>query len=318
MKNRIVLFLLLFPLVVSAQTFKEWKQRAESGEVEAMHRMGNFYFDGDSVPQSYKIALQWYQKSAKYNYPNSLHNIAIFYLAGVEVPVDTLQAIHLLRRAAAQGFTGSMSGLAMIYRNGGTYINPDSCFYWEHKAAELGDARAQCMLSLYYERGFGVKKDLRKAFEWRLKAAEAGDADAIELVANDYQKGILVMRDYEKMLYWTKIAAERGRDNSIVWLGVLYQQGLYGVPIDKEKAFSLFQQAAMHGNAWGQLQLGECYRYGRGTTQDKEQARYWIKKAAEQGYQPAIEAWNEIDTGIDYDELRRKNEEYKQWFNANR
>ena len=80
----------------------------------------------------------------------------------------------------------------------------------------------------------------------------------------------------------------------------------------------MFQQAAIQGDAWGEFELGECYRFGRGTTQDKELARYWIARSAEQGWQSAIDAWQEIDTGIDPDGLRRKNEEYKQWFNANR
>lgn len=318
MKYRIFIAFLLLPLLLPAQTFKEWKQRAEKGDVEAMHRMGNFYFNGDSVPQNYKIALQWYQKSAKFNYPNSLHNIAIYYFTGRELPADTLKALQLWHQAAAQNFTASMGAIAMVYRNGGTYVNPDSCFYWEYKAAELGDVYSQCLLSLYYERGFGVEQNNEESFKWLLRAAEAGDDIAAEGVAKNYRDGVGVEQDFEKMIQWFEIAAARGRNNSLVYLGTLYQQGMYGLPIDKQKAFDMFQRAAMQGDAWGEFELGECYRFGRGTTQDKELARYWIAKSAEQGWQSAIIAWNEIDTGIDENELRRKNEEYKNWFNANR
>ena len=130
--------------------------------------------------------------------------------------------------------------------------------------------------------------------------------------------GTGVRKDYQKMVMWFERAASHGRNTSRVYLGTLYQWGAYGLPLDKKKAFELFQLAASEGDSWGAFELGQCYRFGSGTVQDKDLARYWIKKAADAGWQSAIEVWQEIDTGIDNDELRRKNEEYKRWFNANR
>ena len=51
------------------------------------------------------------------------------------------------------------------------------------KAAEQGDAEAQCELGVLYENGQGVPKDHRKAAEWFRKAATQGHAEAKDLLA---------------------------------------------------------------------------------------------------------------------------------------
>ena len=51
------------------------------------------------------------------------------------------------------------------------------------KAAEQGDAEAQCELGVLYENGQGVPKDHRKAAEWFRKAAAQGHAEAKDLLA---------------------------------------------------------------------------------------------------------------------------------------
>src|SRR3990167_622153 len=47
---------------------------------------------------------------------------------------------------------------------------------------------------------------------------------------------------------------------------------------------------ATAGNAEAQYALGYMYYYGYGTTQDIESVYFWIKKAANQKYEPAIKA----------------------------
>jgi TPR repeat protein len=45
---------------------------------------------------------------------------------------------------------------------------------WYRKAADQGDAFAQCNLGVMYENGYGVAKDMNKAVEWYRKAAAQG------------------------------------------------------------------------------------------------------------------------------------------------
>jgi len=46
---------------------------------------------------------------------------------------------------------------------------------WYQKAAEQGDAAAQCNVGYLYKEGMGVKKNKKEAVKWLRKAAEQGD-----------------------------------------------------------------------------------------------------------------------------------------------
>ena len=73
--------------------------------------------------------------------------------------------------------------------------------------AEAGNPDAQCMISLLYQFGFGVRQDALTAELWLLRAAEQGSA-----------------------LAWNN-------------LGTLYLAGLPGLPADEEKARECYDRA---------------------------------------------------------------------------
>jgi TPR repeat protein len=49
---------------------------------------------------------------------------------------------------------------------------------WYRKAAEQGDASAQCNLGYMYDRGRGVPQDYAEGARWYRKAADQGHASA--------------------------------------------------------------------------------------------------------------------------------------------
>ncbi|GBB94310.1 hypothetical protein RclHR1_02330008 [Rhizophagus clarus] len=65
-------------------------------------------------------------------------------------------------------------------------------------------------------------------------------------------------------------------------LGVCYQYGK-GVTQDYKKAFEWYFKSANNGYARGQCNLGLCYYYGRGTIQDYKNAFEWYFKSANNG-----------------------------------
>ena len=69
-------------------------------------------------------------------------------------------------------------------------------------------------------------------------------------------------------------------------LGYCYSEGV-GTDVNKEKAFELYQKAANLGNDVAQYNLALVYENGDGIVQDIDQAIYWYRKSAEQGYQSA-------------------------------
>ena len=65
-------------------------------------------------------------------------------------------------------------------------------------------------------------------------------------------------------------------------LGCRYETG-DGVPKDLEQAVYWFRKSAEQGYAFAQSKLGMCYKSGNGVPKDLEQAVYWFRKSAEQG-----------------------------------
>ena len=65
--------------------------------------------------------------------------------------------------------------------------------------------------------------------------------------------------------------------------GCNYRDGKNGVTKDLEKALEYFTKAAVQNHASAQVDLGDCYYYGKGVTKDNFTAVYWYRKAAEQG-----------------------------------
>jgi hypothetical protein len=119
------------------------------------------------------------------------------------------------------------------------------------RAAEQGDAEAQCDLANRYEEGEGVQKDLNKAAYWYGKSAEQGNANSQFCLASCYSDGSGVEENLEKAVYWYKKSAEQGQ---------MYAQNV----------------------------LGSWYENGYGVEKDREKAVYWYTKSADQGYEDSI------------------------------
>jgi len=69
------------------------------------------------------------------------------------------------------------------------------------------------------------------------------------------------------------------------------------VNVDKEQAVYWLRKAAEQGVAAAEHELGTCYSLGDGVNEDNEQALYWFRKAAEQGHSLA-----QANLGVYYQE----------------
>lgn len=63
---------------------------------------------------------------------------------------------------------------------------------------------------------------------------------------------------------------------------------------DYTLAFNRLLPVAANGNPEAEYAIGYMYFYGYGTTQDQSVGLFWIKRAAEKGYPPAIMALDKI------------------------
>ncbi len=88
------------------------------------------------------------------------------------------------------------------------------------QAAEQGDANAQAKLGAMYLLGYdGIEKDEEKAAEWMLKAANQGVVDAQVVIAAMYDRGMGVKNDVKMATKWYEKAAAQGHTTSLAILG---------------------------------------------------------------------------------------------------
>ena len=81
------------------------------GNASAQTNLGNLYYNGQGVTQSYKEALQWYRKAAEKNNASAQFNLGVLYRLGYGVPASIEEARSWYRKAAQNGHKGAQNYL---------------------------------------------------------------------------------------------------------------------------------------------------------------------------------------------------------------
>jgi TPR repeat protein len=154
-------------------------------------------------------------------------------------------------------------------------------------AAEKGDPKAQVQLGLAYDSDSsvfpGISRNTQTAAMWFRRAADQGNADAQCLLGNHYRDGSGVLKDTSEAVKLLRLSADQGNAFGQAFLGSMYANG-EGVPKNAAEAFKLFRLAAEQGSAIGQCELGLRYATGEGAQKDEIEGASWLRKAADQGY----------------------------------
>lgn len=110
------------------------------------------------------------------------YNLGIAFEEGNNVNKDIEEAIKWYRRAADKGNAAAQNWLGWAYWENiikSRRRNMEG-FEWFQKAASNGCSEAQYNLGSAFEKGKGVKKDIKEAIKWYRRAAKQGDQDAKE------------------------------------------------------------------------------------------------------------------------------------------
>ena len=149
---------------------------------------------------------------------------------------------------------------------------------------------AMTLLGNIYRVGDNVVKSTKKAAKIYKRAAELGDADAASRLGDLHLAGDGVKLDRKKAIQLYRMAADRGSAPAQGKLALLL--GMEGYP--DEETFPLLELAAKQGLTTAEYSVGQCYVNGRGVTQDLEEAKRWLGRAASKCYDPAVSALEQI------------------------
>ena len=240
-------------------TLDELQKKANAGDADSQYRLAMAYYNGEAgLTKSYTDAVKWLRKAAAQNHAVACYNLAVSYKKGNGVTANMNEAVK-----------------------------------WCRKAAELGLDEAQYDMGRYYEDGEFVKRSGAEVVKWYQKAAEQGHVSACTNLGAVYAKGELVDVDIEKAKKWFRIAADKGDSIAQYDLGYLYD-----MEDEDELAKLWYTKAADQGYMQAQFMLGDLLFVEAITSSDGKVALDWLKKAAAQGDEDALELIPEVEDWI--------------------
>lgn len=151
---------------------------AESGNQDAINRLGNMYYGGLCVNANYKKALYWFEKGSNYGNIWSLTRSGEMCRDGKGTEKDVFRAIHYFKTATLLGDLRCAENLINL-----SYLYMDQ-YHNEYKwaltvltnHAKTGNVDAINKLGDMYLQGRSVEKNKEIAFYWYSKGADMGNA----------------------------------------------------------------------------------------------------------------------------------------------
>ncbi|MCR4598235.1 MAG: toll/interleukin-1 receptor domain-containing protein [Acetatifactor sp.] len=296
------------------KAFDYFKEAADEGYGVAAYEIGKLYdnsgYQGkgkeeDKENPNYDLARQWYDKATEYGCVDAYANIGYLYgtgkvtTEGNQSPDDI--AMEWYQKGADLGSATCMYNMGAVYEKDKAYEKAFPCF---EKAAYLEYANAQKALGVYYENGWGVTKDEKKAVEWYRKGAENNQSYCFEKVAQIYYFGQLsTEKNVDEAFAWAKKGAESGNAYCMYLVGCMYKNA-EGTEKDLSTANAWFAKGAKAGNRFAMYEYASALENGSdGVEKNEEEANKWYLKSAELGYNNAM--------GKVADYYRKNNEDEK-------
>lgn len=265
---------------------------ADSGDVEAQLRLGQFHLLGLGTDKNPSAALQWMLGAARQKNPEAQYEVSALFARGAEgVAPDAVKSLKWLQRAAENGYVKAQLTLAFQLEQG-VHGEPDAraAVEWYRRAAEAGDPIAARNLGTHYMNGSAVNPNPKEGLRWLLQAAEQGDAGAQSNLGYFYSSGIGVEQNYETAVHWYSKATESGLLRAALALAWLQEQGL-GTEKSIPKAAELYEFAARRGEKAAAIRLGHFIATGETPQYETlEDAAAFVSTAARDGDQAAM-AW---------------------------
>lgn len=161
------------------------------------------------------------------------------------------------------------------------------------------DYKAIFELGYKYYLGNKVEKNYELAMLYFRISAKYNYHKAQFYIGYMYDEGEGIPCSYKSAIYWYKLAASNGNSTAMNNLGAMYSKG-NGVSRDRTKAFELYREAydaSDNKSSEGCIMynLGLCYKYGRGTKKNLEEAKYWLSRSVKAGYKDAEFSLKDID-----------------------
>jgi uncharacterized protein len=316
---------------LSPGEIKQLQAMAQAGNPAAQLDLAKAYDDGNSVPQSNKLAAKWYRAAAEQGDAAAQTNLGLMLRAGRGVEQDKTEALKWYHRAAKQKYPNAMFHLGTAYYNGdGTSIDDVTAYAWFLLAQSFGNQSADDAVKRMkeerrdlqpeafekigdmYQKGDELPQESGEAVNWYRKAADEGAAPVQFKLASLLLEGKAGPPDYVEIRDLCEKAAKSRYSPATYCMGELYRRGL-GVERNFSKAALWFTDAANLGHALSALRLGEMYWRGEGLKQDKIAAFAFIYMAAASDVPQAKQERERLEKELTPKELEKGKARAEEW-----
>ncbi len=179
---------------------------------------------------------------------------------------------------ASKGDVKAMNNVAEAYFRGKDAPKDlAKSFEWFRKGGDKGNAYALYRLGLAYQKGWGCDADEDRAIDALKLSLDKGGTGACKTLAAIYADEQSISYDRDQLRKYAEMGIANGCDTCMFLLGRDYALN------HSKRALPLLQQAADKGNTRAMVEIGQYYRFARGTEKDEAKAFDWFKKAADAG-----------------------------------
>lgn len=221
---------------------------------------------------------------------------------------DCCNAAGLFLYAASKGLSSGYRNLAQMYIKNILPGGNEAAAEYYLKAANMGDARAQCNYAIMCKNGKGVKKNSAEGIKWLHKSAENGYYRAQALLAEMYYTGDGVYKDIDTAVEWYVRAAENGSPVAAYTLAMMF---LEGKDIEKNEQFGkqMLDRAVELGYSKADYEAGliaesendyvkAVYLYSEGANKGEPGC---IRKLYDLGYYDRADNVSSVSLNTDYE-----------------
>ncbi|WP_259782140.1 SEL1-like repeat protein [Aestuariispira ectoiniformans] len=294
----------------------------------ARHFLGMHYFFGQGTEQNIPKAMALLEEAAEFPNQQAGAAAAQIFLGHVyeaagepDIPADPVKALYWFQRAADMGYEVAREALERVLCDPETYVethpeefapldtpkppdldginedfwecldkNPEETLAIVNWHAHAGSARPQLFLAKIYLAGDPIDKNIEAGMRWLYLSAKNGEAEAQLMLSICYRKGEFAPRNHAKNRRWARLSAEQNHPDGLAEYGsILMCPEDPREKADPKEATKYFTRAALQGNHFGMLILGDIYANGYNGEQSWELAYALYLQAEEAGNALAAE-----------------------------
>ncbi|XP_017197285.2 protein sel-1 homolog 2 isoform X5 [Oryctolagus cuniculus] len=276
--------------------YQYYKLLAERGDVQIQVSLGQLhligrkgldqdyymYLEGNAAaPQNNATAFKYFAMAASKGNAIGLHGLGLLYFYGKGVPVNYAEALKYFQKAAEKGWPNAQFQLGFMYYSGsGVWKDYKLAFKYFYLASQSGQPLAIYYLAEMYATGTGVLRSCRTAVELYKGVCELGHwAETFLTAYFAYKDG-----DIDSSLVQYALLAEMGYEVAQSNSAFILESKKAKI-LEKEKmypmALLLWNRAAIQGNAFARVKIGDYHYYGYGTKKDYQTAATHYSIAAD-------------------------------------